>query len=98
MADTIKKLADGSCPLIAADVFTATAKTSVLAIDIANYSGLTQTVTVKMHGFVLIPAVTMPVGGGISWHGPQVLEIGHTINIVADSASCDYHVTGVEIV
>ncbi len=97
MADTIKKLADGACPIAPTDVFTATATTSILQIDIANPTGITQNTTLKLNGFILF-SVTMPAMGGVSWHGPQVLEIGQKINIVADSASCEYHATGVEIV
>ncbi len=97
MPDTILKLADGACPTVAADVFTAAQKTSVLAIDVSNPTGSTQNTTVKLNGAILF-SVTMPLLGGVSWHGPQVLEIGQKINVVADSASCEYNITGVEIV
>ncbi len=97
MPDTIKKLADGACPTVAADVFTAVAKTSILSIDIANPTGSTQSATVKINGAILF-SVEMPIQGGLSWHGPQALEIGDAINLVAASASCEYNITGVEIV
>jgi hypothetical protein len=97
MSDTIKKLVGGFCPLAATDVFTAIAKTSLLAIDIANPTGSTQGVTIKISGVTLF-SVMMPSKGGVSWHGPQVLEIGDKINLVSDSASCEYNVSGVEIV
>ncbi len=96
MADTIAKLADGACPVAPTDVFTAASKTSVLAIDISNPTGVAQTTTVKLHGFTLF-AVSMPASGGVSWHGPQVLEAGQKLNLVASSGSCEYNVTGVVI-
>jgi len=94
--DTIAKLADGACPLAATDIFTATSKTSVLAIDIANPTGAAQTTTVKLNGATLF-SVSMPAAGGVSWHGPQVLETGEIINLIASSVSCEYNITGVVI-
>lgn len=96
MPDTIDKLADGACPVIAADVFTATDPTSVVSIDVSNPTGLTQDVTLKMNGAILF-SVTMPSKGGVSWHGAQLLRAGQAINLVADSASCFYNITGVVI-
>lgn len=96
MPDVIAKLADGACPLAPTDVFTAVVKTSVVAIDVSNPTGVTQTTEVKLNGAILF-SVVMPASGGINWHGPQVLEIGQRLNIVAGSASCHYNVTGVEI-
>ena len=97
MADTILKLAEGACPTIAADIYTAAAKISVLAIDISNSTGSTQDITVKVKGYILFN-VSMPTKGGVSWHGPQVLEIGDAINMVCDSATCEYNITGVEVI
>lgn len=94
--DTIAKLADGFCPLAATDVFTATSKTSVIAIDIVNPTAFTQNVAVKMHGALLF-TIPVPQSGQVSWNGPQVLETGQTINIIADSASCTYNISGVVV-
>ena len=96
MSDTITKLADGACPISPTNVYTATSKTSVLAIDISNPTVSDQNVTLKINARILF-AVTMKSMGGVSWHGPQVLETGQIINIVCDSASCEYNITGVVI-
>ena len=96
MSDTIAKLADGACPMVATDIFTAASKTSVLAIDISNPTGAPQNITVKVNGVVLF-TVTMPSLGGVSWRGPQVLEATQKINLVCDSTSCSYNISGVVI-
>ena len=88
--------ADGACPTIATDVFIAAAKTSVVAIDIANPTGGAQNVTVKVNGATLF-AIALPATGGVSWHGPQVLEIGQALNLICGSALCFYNITGVVI-
>jgi hypothetical protein len=101
MSDTITKLVEGTCPLAGTDVYTAPSKTSVLSIDIANPTGSAQTVTVKLNA-VLLFSVSMPAvsagGSGVTWHGPQVLESGQKINIVATDATCTYNITGVVII
>lgn len=96
MPDTIIRLAQGACPLVAADVFTATVKTSIIQIDISNPTGSVQGVELKMNGVILF-SVDMPATGGVDFHGAQVIEAGETINLVADSASCTYNISGVEI-
>jgi len=96
MPDTMLKLADGACLLVAADVFVAAAKTSVVAIDISNPTGIPQSTTVKINGATLF-SVAMPATGGLSWHGPQVLEIGQAINLVATSVACFFNISGVVI-
>lgn len=96
MPDTMIKIGDGACPTVSTDIFTAAAKTSVLAIDISNPTLAVQNVTLKLNGATLF-LVEMPAKGGLSWHGPQLLEIGHKINLVADSALCFFNITGVEI-
>ena len=97
MADTMLKLADGACPVIAADVFVAPVKTSVISIDISNPTAFTQSVELKLNGSILF-AVDMPAKGGVSYHGAQVLEIGQAINLVANSNLCNYNISGVEII
>ena len=97
MADTMLKLADGPCPVIAADVFVAPVKTSVISIDISNPTAFTQSVTLKMNGATLF-SVDMPARGGVSYHGAQVLELGQAINLVANSNQCNYNISGVEII
>lgn len=95
--DTVTKLASGACPVMATDVFTATEQTSVVAIDISNPTVNVQEVIVMLDGDELFN-VEMPPKGGVSWHGPQLLNIGEKINITCDSASCKYHITGVATV
>jgi hypothetical protein len=94
--DTITKLVGGACPNVATDVYTAAAKTSVINIEVSNPTGLTQGVTLQLNGATLF-SVTMPSHGGVSFNGPQVLESGQKIYLVADSTSCTYNVTGVVI-
>ena len=95
--DTMTKLADGACPTSPTDVFTAAAKTSVVAIDISNPTVSPQNVVVKLAGFILF-SVDMPASGGVSWHGPQVMEAGDTINIDCASGSCEFNISGVVII
>lgn len=96
MADTMYQLADGSCPLVATDVYTSTGNVSVVAIDIANPTAAVETVTAKLHDKVLF-SISLPAYGGVSWHGPQLITNGQKINLVSSSASCEYHITGVRI-
>ena len=96
MPDTLNRIADGTCPVILSDVFTALVKTSVLAIDISNPTVGIETIEVRIQNIVLF-AVAMPAMGGVSWHGPQVLEAGEVIKMVSSSASCGYNISGVEI-
>lgn len=97
MADTMLKLADGACPVIAANVFTAIAKTSVVSIDISNPTAFVQNVVLKLNGATMFD-IDMPAKGGVSYHGAQILEIGQSINLVAGSNQCNYNITGVEII
>lgn len=97
MADTMTKLAEGACPTGGlSTVFTATAKTSVLSIDVANPTVSSQEVQVTLKGRTLFQ-VDMPANGGVSYRGPQVMESGETIQINCDSSSCEYSISGVVI-
>jgi hypothetical protein len=89
----IAKLADGSCPTVATNVYKAISKTTIESIDVANPTGASQTVTVQINNVGLF-SVSMPSLGGVSFEGPQVLEPGQSISLVSSSASCSYNITG----
>ncbi len=91
--DPFVKLAEGACPLVPTDIFTAFATLVLSSIDISNPTNASQLVTVKLNSIVLF-SVAMPALGGINWRGPQVIYTDQTINIVAASALCEYIITG----
>lgn len=87
------KLTDGACPAVRTTIFTAPSRTTIMTIDVSNPTVGAQTVTVWVNGLVLF-SIVMPTLGGVSWCGPQVIEFAQTIEIIASSTSCDYHVSG----
>ena len=101
MADTLKKLTNGTLGTVNATLYTTPASTTTIvkSIIIANKTAVDATATITFNGTNIVPAHIVPANDSIPLQLTAILDATTLIEgLSGTTASIDYYISGIEVV